>query len=110
MFGIAFDNEIKKITNEQQFTVATRRSDKVRDYIDPNLQIEERDLLNYHTLISHYRYDLSASPIDKSGITKTMVDYLVPVSWGTDAERAFTCWFLLKNPTTIVRSVTNIEE
>ena len=110
LFGIAVDNEIKKITNEQQFTVATRRSDKVRDYIDPNLQIEERDLLNYHTLISHYRYDLSASPIDKSGITKTMVDYLVPVSWGTDAERAFTCWFLLKNPTTIVRSVTNIEE
>jgi hypothetical protein len=110
LFGIAVDNEIKKITNEQQFTIATRRSDKVRDYIDPNLQIEERDLLNYHTLISHYRYDLSASPLDSSGVVRTMVDYLVPVEWGTDAERAFTCWFLLKNPTSVVRNVTKIEE
>ena len=110
LFGEAVDNEIKKITNEQQFTIATRRSDKVRDYIDPNLQIEERDLLNYHTLISHYRYDLSASPLDDSGAVRTMVDYLVPVSWDTTVERAFTCWFLLKNPTSVVRNVTNIEE
>jgi hypothetical protein len=109
-----FDNkvaqELKKITNVQQFTISTRKSDKVRDYIDPNLLIEERDLLNYHTLISHYRYDLSASPVDSEGAVRTMVDYLVPVSWNENAERALTCWFLLRNPTTLIRSVTVLEE
>jgi hypothetical protein len=110
LFDDALNQEIKKITNEQQFTVSTRRSDKVRDYIDPDLLIEERDLLNYHTLISHYRYDLSANPTDNNGDIKTMVDYLVPVEWGVGVERALTCWFLLKNPTTIIRSVTQIEE
>lgn len=110
LFDNALSQEIEKITNEQQFTISTRRSDKVRDYIDPNLLIEERDLLNYHTLISHYRYDLSASPVDSSGDIRTMVDYLVPVEWNTKAERSLTCWFLLKNPTTMIRSVTQIEE
>ncbi len=110
LFDSALNQEIEKITNEQQFTISTRRTDKVRDYIDTSLLIEERDLLNYHTLISHYRYDLSASPTDSDGSIKTMVDYLVPVEWGTNAERALTCWFLLRNPTTILRSVTQIEE
>ena len=110
LFDDKVAQELKKITNVQQFTVSTRKSDKVRDYIDPNLLIEERDLLNYHTLISHYRYDLSASPEDSNGSVRTMVDYLVPVSWDTNSERAFTCWFLLRNPTTLIRSVTVLEE
>lgn len=110
LFDDKLNQELKKITNVQQFTVSTRKSDKVRDYIDPNLLIEERDLVNYHTLISHYRYDLSASPADSTGSVRTMVDYLVPVSWDTNAERAFTCWFLFRNPTTLIRLVTNLEE
>jgi hypothetical protein len=110
LFDDKISQELKKITNVQQFTVSTKKSDKVRDYIDPNLLIEERDLLNYHTLISHYRYDLSASPEDANGSVRTMVDYLVPVSWGTNVERAFTCWFLLRNPTTFIRSVNVLEE
>lgn len=110
LFDSALNQEIEKITNEQQFTIATKRTDKVRDYIDPNLLIEERDLLNYHTLVSHYRYDLSASPINSDGSIRTMVDYLVPVEWNTNAERALTCWFLLRNPTTILRNVIQIEE
>lgn len=110
LFDDKLNQELKKITNVQQFTVSTRKSDKVRDYIDPNLLIEERDLVNYHTLISHYRYDLSASPVDSNGSVRTMVDYLVPVTWDTTAERAFTCWFLLRNPTTLIRSVTILEE
>jgi hypothetical protein len=110
LFDNKLNQELKKITNVQQFTVSTRKSDKVRDYIDPNLLIEERDLINYHTLISHYRYDLSASPVDSNGAVRTMVDYLVPVSWDTNAERALTCWFLLRNPTTLIRSVTVLQE
>ncbi len=110
LFDDKVTQELQKITNVQQFTVATRKSDKVRDYIDPNLLIEERDLTNYHTLISHYRYDLSASPTNSDGSVRTMVDYLVPVSWDTTAERALTCWFLLRNPTTLIRSVTVLEE
>jgi hypothetical protein len=110
LFDNKLDQELKKITNEQQFTISTRKSDKVRDYIDSNLLIEERDLLNYHTLISHYRYDLSSSITDDKNIVRTMVDYLVPVSWDESSERALTCWFLLRNPTTLIRSVTVLEE
>ena len=110
LFDDKVNQELKKINNIQQFTVSTKRTDKVRDYIDPNLIIEERDLLNYHTLISHYRYDLSASPVDSEGIVRTMIDYLVPVAWNTTAERALTCWFLLRNPTTLIRSVTVLQE
>ncbi len=110
LFDNKLDQELKKITNEQQFTISTRKSDKVRDYIDSNLLIEERDLLNYHTLISHYRYDLSSSITDDKNIVRTMVDYLVPVSWDENSERALTCWFLLRNPTTLIRSVTVLEE
>jgi hypothetical protein len=110
LFGDKLNQELKKITNVQQFTISTRKSDKVRDYIDPNILIEERDLINYHTLISHYRYDLSASPVDSDGVIRTMVDYLVPVTWNETSERALTCWFLLRNPTTLIRSVTVLQE
>lgn len=109
-FGDAVAQELAKISNPQQFTVATRKSDKVRDYMDPFLQIEERDLLNFHTLISHYRYDLSANPSDEYGVVRTMLDYLVPVEWDTSAERALTCWFLIRNANTILRSVTVLEQ
>jgi len=110
LFDNKLDQELKKITNVQQFTIATRKSDKVRDYIDTNLLIEERDLVNYHTLISHYRYDLSASITDENNNVRTMVDYLVPITWDETSERALTCWFLLRNPTTLIRSVTVLEE
>jgi hypothetical protein len=110
LFDNKIDQELKKINNTQQFTVATRKSDKVRDYIDSNLLIEERDLVNYHTLISHYRYDLSASITDSNNVVRTMVDYLVPVTWDETSERALTCWFLLRNPTSLIRSVTILEE
>ena len=110
LFDSKLDQELKKISNVQQFTVSTRKSDKVRDYIDSNLLIEERDLTNYHTLISHYRYDLSASITDDNNVVRTMVDYLVPISWNEKSERALTCWFLLRNPTTLIRSVTVLEE
>ena len=110
LFDDKLDQELKKITNVQQFTVTTRKSDKVRDYIDSNLLIEERDLVNYHTLISHYRYDLSAAITDENNNVRTMVDYLVPITWDETSERALTCWFLLRNPTTLIRLVTVLEE
>lgn len=109
-FGDGVAQELEKIANPQQFTVSTRKTDKIRDYMDQYLQIEERDLQNYHTLISHYRYDLSGSPSDENGLVRTMLDYIIPVEWDTNAERTLTCWFLLRNPNTILRSITVLEQ
>jgi hypothetical protein len=58
LFGEEKHDEEIKITNPQQFNIATTTEDPVRSYLDNKLEIKEEKVLNYYTLISEFHYNL----------------------------------------------------
>lgn len=49
-----------KTTNPQQFEKSSTRLDPVRSFVSKNLDIREERVLNYHTVISEFNYNLSS--------------------------------------------------
>jgi hypothetical protein len=58
LFSDLIREDETKITNPQQFNVATTTEDPVRLYLDPDQKISQENLLNYYTLVSEYNYSL----------------------------------------------------
>jgi hypothetical protein len=58
LFGEEQKQEEIKITNPQQFTVATVKEDPVRIYVAPDQEIKEERVVNYHTVISEFNYNM----------------------------------------------------
>lgn len=60
LFGEIKKDEETKITDPQQFTVATTKEDPVRKHLSEEMQIREEALMNYHTLVSEFHYDMGS--------------------------------------------------
>jgi hypothetical protein len=67
LFGEEKAAEEIKITNPQQFEKATTKEDPVRSYVASLQEIKEEKIMNYHTVISEFNYNL-ASLVDSSEI------------------------------------------
>ncbi len=67
LFGEEQKAEEIKVTNPQQFEVATTKEDPVRSYLSSNQEVKEEKVLNYHTVISEFNYNM-ASLLDSSEI------------------------------------------
>ena len=65
LFGQEIVDEEVKVTNPQQFYVATTKEDPVRSHILMDQEIKEERIINYHTVISEFNYNM-ASLIDTS--------------------------------------------
>jgi hypothetical protein len=83
LFGEEIANEEVKVTDPQQFNVATTREDPVRDYLSRDQEIIEERLINYHTIVSEFHYNLNKLAnvsslkvkIDTSNLVKDNVYY-----------------------------------
>jgi len=60
LFNDLIHEDEVKITNPQQFNVATTTEDPVRFYLDPSQKISQENLLNYYTLVSEYNYPMDS--------------------------------------------------
>lgn len=96
LFGKEIADEQTKITDPQQFNIATTTEDPVRSYLDKDQGIKEEKLLNYYTLISEFHYQLQSLaseptinvPIDLTNLVKNTVYFarFAPESTQTDVQ------------------------
>jgi hypothetical protein len=73
LFGEEQRAEEIKVTNPQQFEVATTREDPVRSYLAGTQEIKEEKVQNYYTVISEFNYNM-ASLLDSSEIKVKIAD------------------------------------
>jgi hypothetical protein len=87
LFGDIIKDEEIKITNPEQFTVATTIKDPVRSYLFQDQEIGTENVLNYYTVIAEHFYKMESSlslkkiktKIDATHLEKN-VTYFVRVS------------------------------
>ena len=60
LFGEEKRDEETKITNPEQFNIASTHEDPVRLYLDRDQIVKEEKVLNYYTLISEFHYELQS--------------------------------------------------
>jgi len=60
LFSEEIANEEVKVTNPQQFEISTTKEDPVREYLSAKQNIKEENLVNYHTIISEFHYQMEA--------------------------------------------------
>lgn len=96
LFGKEIADEETKITDPQQFNIATTREDPVRSYLDTDQKIKEEKLLNYYTLISEFHYQMQSLaseptiqvPIDLTNLVKNKTYFVrfAPESTQSDVQ------------------------
>lgn len=96
LFGKEIADEEIKVTDPQQFNVATTKEDPVRTYLDADLGVKEEKVLNYYTLISEFHYQLQSLaseptiqvPIDLTNLVKNKTYYarFAPESIQSDVQ------------------------
>jgi hypothetical protein len=111
LFGDEVQAEEIDITKPQQYAVTSQRRDEdpIREYISKGLAIMEYDLNNNWTIVFNNYYDLDrlfiedSALLDVSSPTLPLPEEKDAIRWkarpvlGADEERAFTCWFKIKN-------------
>ena len=111
LFGDEVQAEEIDITKPQQYAVTSQRRDEdpIREYISKGLAIMEYDLNNNWTIVFNNYYDLDRLFIEDSALldvaspTVPLPEEKDAIRWkarpvlGADEERAFTCWFKIKN-------------
>ena len=105
LFGEETQDEIKKVTKNQQYFVSSQRrnEDPTRAYIDHYLPIIEFDLNNNYTIVFNSYYDLERYLYDdpqsssKTEEQKEAVRYKSLPILGENDELSFTCWFKTRN-------------
>lgn len=111
LFGDEVQAEEIDITKPQQYAVTSQRRDEdpIREYISKGLPIMEYDLNNNWTIVFNNYYDLDRLFIEDSALldvaspTVPLPEEKDAIRWkarpvlGADEERAFTCWFKIKN-------------
>lgn len=69
IFGDQQREEYEKDTNPQQFqTVTTTYKDGIREFVDTNLKIIDKDLKNRWTVVSKNYYDLTEGTLDDNAL------------------------------------------
>ena len=111
LFGDEIQAEETDITKPQQYAVTSQRRDEdpIREYISKGLPIMEYDLNNNWTIVFNNYYDLDRLFIEDSALldvtspTVPLPEEKDAIRWkarpvlGAGEERAFTCWFKIKN-------------
>ena len=105
LFGEETQDEIKKVTKNQQYFVSSQRrnEDPTRAYIDHYLPIIEFDLNNNYTIVFNSYYDLERYLYDdplsnsKTEEQREAVRYKSVPVLGDNDELSFTCWFKTRN-------------
>jgi hypothetical protein len=111
LFGDEVQAEEIDITKPQQYAITSQRreEDPIREYISKGLPIMEYDLNNNWTIVFNNYYDLDRLFIEDSALldvtspTVPLPEEKDAIRWkarpvlGADEERAFTCWFKIKN-------------
>jgi hypothetical protein len=105
LFGEETQDEIEKVTKNQQYFVSSQRrnEDPTRAYIDHYLPIIEFDLNNNYTIVFNSYYDLERYLYDdpqsssKTEEQKEAVRYKSLPILGENDELSFTCWFKTRN-------------
>jgi hypothetical protein len=103
-FGSEQDREEKKVTNKQQLKKKTIRVDVLRTTINPNLIIEEKNLLNNFNVLTNFRYDLSSILPEPGYAYDVAVEYEQNCSWPAASNRTFAAWFKPQVPELQVKS------
>ena len=111
LFGDEVQAEETDITKPQQYAVTSQRMDEdpIREYISKGLPIMEYDLNNNWTIVFNHYYDLDrlfledSALLDVSSPTVPLPEEKDAIRWkarpvlGEAEERAFTCWFKVRN-------------
>lgn len=92
LFGKEIEGQMEKITIKQHSKDKSSKFDPIREYLDPNLLVEEYNLENAYTTISQYYYNLSTLYKEKKEYT-TGIRYKITSSLLENEDRMYTCWF-----------------
>lgn len=92
LFGEEIAAQRKNVTAPQHTIDKSSKFDPTRDYINPNLLIQEENWDNNYTTISEYQYDLSKLFISDEKYL-TGIKYKPNEPWTINDDRAYSCWF-----------------
>lgn len=99
VLGPEMEREFEEITKPQQYTtIAIGGFDHVRSHINEKLQIENKNLSNYFTIVAKYFYDMPK----QMNWGDIAVQYKLLVNRKVDQNTAFSMWFKsTKTPSTL---------
>lgn len=92
LFNEEIQQQILKVTEPQHTIEKTTQHDPTREYLNPNLFIENEVWNNNYTAISEFNYNFSKTYI-KDDKYSTAIRYKTQMNWPITDDRAYTAWF-----------------